>query len=259
MTRLLVLLTALRLLAGEQPNEIIKRYIAAGNQNWERASQYTWVEQADYFSIVKGGPPKKDRSETHEVMFIEGGSHKKLVARNGQPLDAKQQAKEETKWQKILEARRKQQHAGVLHKNVSLGSDEDLLTLFDNRLDGEEEIRGHKSWVILATPKKDRAPATQHEKEVLSYERKLWIDQSTSQLVRVLYTVVGQRIVLAQGSTITWDFDRINDGLWFMISGVIDGRLQFAKIIKPAVRTEYHNSKFQKFDVQSTITIDPPK
>jgi hypothetical protein len=255
MNGLLAILAALPLLTSDEPNEIIGRYIAAGNKNWQRASRYTWVEQADYFNVPKDGPPKKDRSETHEVMFIDGGSFKKLVARNDKPLDAKQQAKEESRWRKLVEERKKQ-HSGLLHKNVSMGSDEDLLTLFDNRMDGEEEVRGHKSWVILATPK-DRVPVNQHEKEVLSYQRKMWIDQSTDQLVRVVYLVVGQHIVLAQGSTLTWDFDRINDDVWFMTSGVINGRLQFAKLIKPAVRTEYHNSKFQKFDVQSTIIVDP--
>jgi len=257
MTGLLAIFAALPLLASDEPNNIIKRYLEASNKNWQRASQYTWVEQADYFTVPKDGPPKKDRSTIHEVMFIEGGEVKKLIARNDKPLDPKQQAKEESRWRKLVEERKKQ-HSGLLHKNVSMGSDEDLLTLFDNRIEGEEEVRGHKSWVILATPK-DRVPVNQHEKEVLSYQRKLWIDQSSDELVRVVYTVVGQHIVLAQGSTLTWDFDRINDDIWFTVSGVIDGRFQFAKLIKPAVRTEYHNSKFQKFDVHSTITIEPGK
>jgi hypothetical protein len=60
------------------------------------------------------------------------------------------------------------------------------------------------------------------------------------------------------GSTISWDFENIHDDAWLGISGVIDGHLQFAKFIKPAVRTEYKNTNFQKFDVQSTITIEKP-
>ena len=42
-----------------------------------------------------------------------------------------------------------------------------------------------------------------------------------------------------------------------MVSGTIEARLQFAKIVKPHVRTEYRNSDFRKFDVESTITVDP--
>ena len=61
------------------------------------------------------------------------------------------------------------------------------------------------------------------------------------------------------GSTITWEFDKINQDAWLVVSGTIEARLQFAKIVKPRVRTEYRNSDFRKFDVKSTITVDPVK
>jgi hypothetical protein len=254
-----VLLAALPLFAAEDPNEIVKRFIEADRKNWERASQYTYVEQADFFDFDKNGQPRKDRSETHEIVFVEGATYKKLVARNDRPLEAKEQSKEDKKLQRIAEERRKQRRSGLFHKNVSLGSFDDLLTLFDNRLVAEEEIRGHKAWVIVSTPKEGRTPANAHEKEVLSFKRKLWINQADSQLLRSEYTVVGQHINFTPGTTLTWDFEKINDDAWLTISGVIDGHLQFAKFIKPAVRTEYRNSKFQKFDVQSTITMEPVK
>jgi hypothetical protein len=60
------------------------------------------------------------------------------------------------------------------------------------------------------------------------------------------------------GSTIATDYQKMNDDAWLAESMTIDGHLQFAKMIKPRVRTEYHNSKFQKFDVQSTITMEKP-
>lgn len=256
---LLALLAALPIRAAQDPNEILKRFIEADRRNWERASQYTYVEQADYFGFDKNGQPRKDRSETHEVVFVEGGAYKKLVARNDRPLEAKEKAKEEKLLQRIAAERRKQRRAGLFHKDVSLGSYEDMLTLFDNRLVGEEEIRGRKAWVIASTPKEGHAAANAHEKEVLSFQRKLWIDEADYQLLKSVYTVVGQHIVFMPGTTITWEFAKVNDDAWLTVSGVIDGHLQFAKFIKPTVRTEYKNSKFQKFDVQSTITTEPVK
>jgi hypothetical protein len=257
-TRCLLFLATLPLLASDDPNEIIRRFVAADNKNWERASQYTYVEQTEYFTPVKDGPAKKDRSETHEVIFVEGASYKKLVAHNDKPLDPKERAKEEKRLQQTAEERRKERHSSLTHRIVTLGTYDDLLTLFDNRLVGEEEIRGRRAWLIESKPKPGHVPANAHEKDALSFEEKLWIDKSDVQLLRSVYTVVGAR-VLAPGSTVTWEFDKINDDAWLGISGVIDGHLQFAKFIKPAVRTEYHNSKFQKFDVKSTITIDPAR
>jgi hypothetical protein len=256
---LLIFLTTLPISAAEGPNEIIKRFIEADSKNWERASQYTFVEQADFFSFDKNHQPKKDRSETNEIVFVEGDSYKKLVARNDKPLEAKEQAKEEKKLQQTAEERRKQRRSGLFHKNISLGSNDDLLTLFDNRIEGEEEIRGHKVWVIVSTPKQSHTPANAHEKEVLSFQRKLWIDQVDAVLLKSLFTVVGQHISFMPGTTIAWEYEKINQDAWLTVSGVIDGHLQFAKFIKPAVRTEYRNSRFQKFDVQSTITAEPVK
>jgi hypothetical protein len=161
--------------------------------------------------------------------------------------------------QRIAKERRGQRRSGIFHKDVSLGSDGDLLTLFDNRVLGEEEIRGRKAWVIGSTPKEGRVAANAHEKEVLSFKRKLWIDEAEYVPLRTEYTVVGQHIAFMAGTTLTWDFEKINDDAWLTTSGVINGHLQFVKFIKPAVRTEYKNSKFQKFDVQSTITVEPPQ
>ncbi|MDP8979931.1 MAG: outer membrane lipoprotein-sorting protein [Acidobacteriota bacterium] len=253
------LLASLSLWGTEDADVIVKRFLEAQARNWERASQYTYVEQADFFTVDKNGQAKKDRSETHEIIFVEGTTYKKLVARNERPLEPKEQAKEDKLLQRAAQERREQRRSGIFHKSVSLGSDNDLLTLFDNRALGEEELHGRKTWVIECTPKADRVPANAHEKEALSFIRKLWIDQAEYVPVKTEYTVTGQHIALMQGSTITWEFEKINDDAWLARSGVINGRLQFAKFIKPAVRTEYKNSKFQKFDVRSTITADPPK
>lgn len=253
---LLMLLAALPVWAAEDPNEILKRFIEAENQNRERASQYAYVERADFFRFDKNSQPRKDRSETHQIVFVEGKPYKKLVARNDWPLEANEQAMEEKKLQRIAEERLRQRRSR-LYKYVSMGSYKELLTLFDNRLMGEEEIRGRKAWVIGSTPKEGRAPANTHEKEVLSFEQKLWIDQADHQVLRSVYTVVGHHIVFMPGTTMTWEFEKINEGAWLTVSGIIEGRLQFARSIKPAVRTEYRNSNFQKFDVQSTLNMNP--
>jgi hypothetical protein len=186
MMQLAAFLIALPLLAADNSVEIVKRFIAADNKNWERASQYTYVSQADHFSYGKNGAPKKESSETHEIIFVEGGEYKKLIARNDRPLDAKEKAREEKNLLRIAAERRKQTPNGLFHKTVRIGTNEDLLTLFDTRVAGEEEIRGHKAWVVAATPKPGHIPADSREKEALSFERNLWIEQDGDHLLRML-------------------------------------------------------------------------
>jgi hypothetical protein len=255
--RLSPLLLLLPTLAFAQDlQDILKPFLEAADHNGEKAGQYTYVEQADHFSFDKNGQAKKFSSETCDIIFVEGGAFRKLVARNDAPLDPKEQAKEDKRLQAFATLRRKQAHSGVFHKNFQLGSNDDLLTLFDCRLTGEEEVRARKAWVVECAPKVGHRPVDAREKQVMAFQRKLWIDQLDYAVARKVFTVVGPGVDMTPGSTFSWEFEKIAAEVWMQTSGVIAGHLQFAKLIKPQVRTEYEDSKFQKFDVQSTITVE---
>src|SRR5579872_41700 len=168
-------------LRAQDVDDILRRNREADKQNEERAKQYTYVEETDNFEYDKHGERKKTGSETHDVIFVEGESYKRLVARDGKPLPPKEEAKEEKKLQQTAEERRKARRKGLLNftRNVSISS-EDLAKLCDHHLLGEEAIRGRKAWVIEYTPQKDRVPANQHEKDVLSFRTKVWVDEAES-------------------------------------------------------------------------------
>ena len=256
---LFLILAAIPVCASEDANAILQRFVAAQQKNWKLASQYTYVEQADYFGFDKNGQPKKNRSETNEVIFLEGATYKRLIARNESPLAPKEAAKEEKKMQQTAAERRQQRKSGIFHKEVTMGSDADLLTLFDNRVLGEESVNGRKAWVVECSPKAGYTPANEREKEAVSFSRKLWIDEVENVSLKSVHTVVGPHIVLMPGTTVSWEYEKISGDAWLMASQVIEGHLQFAKIIKPHVRTEYSYTKYQKFDVQSSITTGEPK
>jgi hypothetical protein len=243
----------------QEANAIIKRLADAQKQNDSVAGEYTYVQEAVFFTYDKAGHPNKDRSETHDIIFVEGISYSKLTARNGKPLEPGEAAKEEKKLRQTAEERRKQRHAGLFHPTVNTASEEDLLALFDNRLVGEEEMGGRKAWVIESTPRPGHVPANDHEKQVLSFRKKLWIDEADNVLVKTLDVVIGDRVFMKPGSMMAWEFSKIDGAAWLPLTGVVDAHLQFAGFIKPYVRTEYANSQFRKFDVKSTITMDPPK
>jgi len=57
----------------------------------------------------------------------------------------------------------------------------------------------------------------------------------------------------------TEEFERIDNDAWLQVHRSIYFHFQFAKFIKPTGRSDYRDSKFHKFDVQSTITMDPAK
>jgi len=257
--RLFLLLLALPLWAADDANAILRRYLEADKQNDEKAEQYTFVQENAWFVRDKNGELHQNRSETLEVIFIEGQTYRKLVARSGKPLDAKEKAKVDKKMRETAEQRRKQPRepdGGRVtngHVKVDFGSDEELLTLFDNRLAGEEEIGGRKAWVIESTPRKDRPPANRHEKDAMSFGKKFWIDEAENEELRAVYTVVGDHIFLKPGSTTTIEFQKINQDVWQPALVVLDARDTMTKIVQVE---EIRFSSFKKFDVQSTITVD---
>jgi hypothetical protein len=267
--RLLLLLISLPLWAVEDANSIIQHLIDAEQANNKRAQQYTYVEETERFNFDKDGQPHKTSSATHEVIFVEGLKFNKLVARNGNPLSQKERAQVEKNMRITAEERRKHQRSfapgGVItfsglftHGSLDLGSLGELLTLFDNRVASEEEIRGHESWVIESTPKAGYMPMSDHEKQVRVFRKKFWVDQADHVLVRAVYTIAAEDGLFGPGSSLTFENEKIDENTWETVSLTLDFSRSKEKAFRPTARTVYHMSKFQKFDVQSTITVTEP-
>jgi hypothetical protein len=241
-------------LRGQDVDDILRRNHEADKQNDERAKPYTYVEESDNFEYDKRGQAKKTHSQTHDVIFVEGESYKRLVAQDGKPLTPREEAKEEKKMQQTAEQRRKARRAGLFNRSVSI-SNEDLMRLCDRRMVGEEETGGRKAWVIEFTPQAGRVPANQHEKDVLSFQTKVWIDEAENVTVKLALLATGDGIFMKPGSSMTIEIAKINEDAWLPVFTVFDARIQIAKVFRDSVRTETRNSHFKKFDVQSTITV----
>ncbi len=257
MRALLLFLSLGVLLPAQNVDDILQRYFAAEKVNAAKASQYAYLEEDTNFQYDKAGVAKQTSTETYDVIFVEGEEYKKLIARNGQALNAKDQAKEEKKLQDVAKERRKQRRSRLFSRTVTLsGSDEESTALFKRHLVGEETIAGRKAWVVELTPRAGVKPANAHEKDALASRRKIWVDQAESTPLRWQAVIVGNGIAMKPGSSITIEYAKINEDAWLATSVVAEFRFQVMKFIKGTGRVETKNSKFQKFDVQSTITVE---
>jgi hypothetical protein len=270
--RALLLLMAMLPLRADDARAILERLIPAEKHNAELARQYTSREETTWLTYDKHGQPQKTRSETHEVIFVEGVEYRKLIARNGKPLSAREAARvAEEMRETAAERRRHPQYApggsiGLGGARADLGSLAELLTLFDNRLAGEEEVNGRKAWVIESVPRAAHVPASPHEKDIFAFHKKLWIDQAENVVLRMVATVEPEglyspagELLAAPGSTIRFENEKIDPQVWEQVSIVLDVERQEGDTIRPWGRTEYRYSRFQKFDVESTVTAEPPK
>jgi hypothetical protein len=261
---------ALPVWGAEDAETIVKKLIEAQRLNDKRAQQYTYVEETERFVVDKDGRARKTGSATHDVIFVEGFKFNKLLARNGKPLNAHDQAQVEKNMRLTAEERRKHQRpiaaGGVItfsslfsHQSADLGSLSELLTLFDNRLAGEEEVRGHKAWVIESRPRAGYAPMSEHERQVLVFRKRFWVDEAENVLVRAVYTVAPEDAFLRPGSSLTFESEKIDQDTWEPVSLTLEFSRAKEKEFRPEGRTVYRMSNFRRFDVQSTITVMEPE
>ncbi len=263
---LLTLAVVLPLWGAEDPTEIIKRLVAAEQKNGQASLQYTYVQETERYRFAKDGQPRLASSEKHDVIFVEGLRYEKLVARNGRPLSPKERQRVDQAMSQTAEQRRRTRKpvsAGgqvrvngfLSHKTTDLGSLSELLVFFNNRIAGEDEIRGHKVWVIECEPEKLEGEAKDHEKQVRSLRKKIWVDQKDGMLVRAVYTFIERGAALGPGSSITLDFDKVDAEVWEPVSMVLEASDSKEKVFRPAERVVFKMGHFKKFDVQSTITL----
>jgi hypothetical protein len=249
---LILFAPALPLRPADNGADILKRWTEAQSANDERARQYTYTEQTDRFTYGADGQPRKDLSETFDVISLEGTPYRKLVARNGKPLDAREQARVDKEMRQAAEDRRKHPEAPEGGKiwfgsqSADLGSQADMLNKFNNRLMGEEAVDGRMSWVFESTPM-DRVVATNaHERDVLTFRKRLWIDQADRVVTKAVYTVVGDDLFAKPGSTITFTYARIAPDTWHEVSALFDIYRVKDKAFKLSARQESRMSGFRK-------------
>jgi len=181
---------ALLLLSGQIPlfaqtnvETIIQRSVEANNRDWDADPQFDYTERDQ----EKGG------SKTYEVTMLFGSPYQRLVAVNGRPLRDSQKAEEQKKFEHALAERRnetaEQRSKRVAKFEAERKRDhtmlEQLTKAFDFRLLGNEELKGHRVYLLAAKPRKGYHPPNRDSQVLPGMEGKLWVDRDSFQWVRV--------------------------------------------------------------------------
>jgi hypothetical protein len=239
-------------------------------RNGVLAEQYTSVEEWHNQNWDKSGKKTDDESAKYENVFVEGLPYQHKVEEDGKPLTGKAAAKEQQRYDKAVEERKHMtlnQKRSFFHSNVNFSLPLNYLaSLFDNRVTGEAEIDGRKTFVVESTPKPGAKPANAAEKSALNFGETTWIDEEADMPVRVVAVVLKNTKIMQKGMSLRLDWEllppRTGDPdpqpVWVQQDSIGKG---WAKIFvfNRRVLTEETWSDYKKFQVDVRLLPDSVK
>src|SRR6202453_4240318 len=94
---LAVLLAAAAALSAQDAREIVRKSVELDQSNWQRMKDYTWIARQTDRDLDSSGRVKSEKTEEWETVVIYGEPHHRMLSRDGKPLSAPDQRKEQQK------------------------------------------------------------------------------------------------------------------------------------------------------------------
>ncbi len=198
---------------------IIQKSVAANARDFKAAPLYSHKER----QMTNHGP--------REVLveMIDGSPYNRLLSVNNQPLSAQQQASEKRKEEGEVSKRHaespEQRRQRIARYQKDRTRDQKMLDqlteAFTFSLLGQEELDGFHVDHLKATPRPGYKPPNMETQVLPAMEGELWIDQKSSQWVKVVATVIRPASIegfLAQvepGTHFELDKRPVGNEVWF--------------------------------------------
>jgi hypothetical protein len=264
---LAVLLAAAGALCAQDATEIVRKSVELDQSNWQRMKDYTWIARQTERSLDSSGRVKSEKTDEWETVVIYGEPHHRMLERDGKPLSALDQRKEQAKLDQVV-AKREQETAEQRARREAdyekeREKDREFLRevpdLFDFKLLGDEKIDGHDVWVISATPKPGAQPKHGDAKPLLKVQAKVWIDKAEYQWVRLeaeTTATISFGLFIARlnpGAKLIFEQTRVNDEVWLPKREVVRGAARLGLVKKLAGEEETTWNNYRKFQVDSKV------
>jgi len=207
---------------------IIRQAVAADEQNWRIARNYTFLQRVELRRLDADGRVKLSEVQTYDVTLQEGTPYRQLVERDDRPLLPTEEKRERESLAKSIAERRQETGAERAKRVFAYERRPDwqreawleLAEAFEFRLAGEETMDGHSVFIIEAMPRQGYQPRSRTARLFRSLKGRFWVDQQDHQIVKVEAEVIDTISVgfflvrVAKGSRATLDLTCVSDGVW---------------------------------------------
>jgi hypothetical protein len=252
---------------GQQARDIVARSVELDQSNWQRMKDYTWIARQTDRLLDSSGEVKSQKTEQWETVVVYGEPHHRMLERNGQPLSAADQQKEQAKLDQAVAKRERETASQRVRREADFEKqrekDREFLRevpdLFDFKLLGDDKIDGHDVWVISATPKPGAQPKHSDAKPLLKVKAKVWIDKTEYQWVRLeaeTTATISFGLFIARlspGAKLEFEQTRVNDDVWLPKRQVVSGAARLGLVKKLVGEEETTWNNYRKFQVDSKV------
>jgi hypothetical protein len=204
------------------PDEIIRRSIAANEKDWNEGPSFSHLDR----TIERKAEGTTDH--TYQVTMMEGSPYRRLVAIDGQSLNAVRQHQEDQKERHELARRRSEtrDERDFRIRKYEKDREQDHLLMtqmavaFNFRLAGDDTIYGHPVYVLDAEPKPDYKPVNREAKVLTGMRGRLWVEKQRFHWVKVQAEVIhpvsfgGFLAKVGPGTKFELDKEPISGEIW---------------------------------------------
>ncbi len=254
-------------LSQEQMQQLFRVVAAKDTENDKLQRNYTYTERQVENKLDKSGQTKSSEVKTYEVLEIYGEQVERLIAKDDQPLNAKEAAKEDEKIQKIIDKRknesederRKREEKEEKQREDDREFTKEVADAYDFKLMGTDAVNGREAWVIDGEPRPGFQPHMKESKFLPKFHGRVWIDQGDLQLAKMdveCLDTISWGLFLARfhkGSRFMLEQTRVNDEVWLpqQLAVKVDARLALLKSLDVDIEQSFRD--YKKFRTSSKI------
>lgn len=255
---------------GEDAREIVRKSLDHDERSAAIARNYTFLEHDAQRQFDDQGGVKSTRSRTFDVTVQEESPYRRLIARDGKPLSADEEAGEKAKLQRSIEERRREtpsQRAKRLAEWEKRRERQrkilrEIPDAFQFTLAGDARIDGREVWVIRATPQPDYRAQSFEGRLLGKFAGTLWIDKTEYQWAKVEATAVETVSLgwvlarVAKGAGLEVVQTRVNDEVWLPRHVLVTYRARIGLVKRISRQSEITYSDYRKFQAESHLVPD---
>src|SRR5262249_457209 len=234
--------------------EALRQHLAVEYNDAPALDGYTYHLKRTLAEVADNGKLNTKEMEEYDVINKNGLPLRKLVSKNGKPLNAK--GAEEQKYEPVR--RQPNGREAITQANKVA---EDVLRLMNLKLVRREMVGNRPAIVVEFSPRLNAMPLTPRGKELLSrIEGEAWVDERDHVVSRITWRFLegpsGNPVLKTQkGGTVTREWLKFRDEVWLPAYSESHSTLRFffGKRISLLRREEY--SEYKKFVSETTIKV----